>query len=422
MSTSRGSDSEKRVMLVFNSAYTFEHLKKYGLGIFIQSRDSMHFFNSVLHVNPVASLQYESENQDNYKKPCVLQFDTHNFVLEGRVSQFKFLNKFKFINFIFSQISLIRQVINYEGFDKIAVVRAEDPRLNGIYGYVFSRILRKPLVTGLWGNPERIRQLSGFPLQPRLFRTSQIERTVEKFVLRKSTLILSQNNENLSYALKLGIDKQKTRIMELAIGIHQSHFLQNSKRKNLNDYLSEFNLRDQFILVCISRLEYIKNVDHAIRACKIIKSNDIKFKLFVIGDGRERDNLQRLVSELDLQDNVIFTGNREQDWIASFLVNVDLNLAPLCGRALLEASLSGVPCVAYNVDWHPELVISGVTGELVSNLNYIELGRAATLLLKNKFLLDKMRSNMLQVSHYVADPTKVAKHQYEIYSQLIGSR
>ena len=422
MSTIRDSDNEKRVMLVFNSAYTFEHLNKYGLGIFIQSRDSMHFFDSVLHVNPVASLQYESENQGNYTKPGIQQFDTHNFVLEGRVSQYRFLNKFKFINFIFSQIALIRQIINYEGFDKIAVVRAEDPRFNGIYGYIFSRMLHKPLVTGLWGNPERIRQLSGFPLQPRLFRTTQIERTVEKFVLRKSTLVLAQNNENLGYALKLGINMQKTRITELAIGIHQSHFLPNSKRKKLNNYLKEFNLSDEYILVCISRLEYIKNVDHAIRACKIIKSNDIKFKLFIIGDGRERNNLQRLVSDLDLQDDVIFTGNREQDWIASFLVNVDLNLAPLCGRALLEASLSGVPCVAYSVDWHSELVVSGITGELVSNLNYIELGRAATLLLKNKFLLDKMRSNMLQVSHYIADPTKVAKHQYEMYSQLIGSR
>jgi glycosyltransferase involved in cell wall biosynthesis len=382
----------------------------------------MHFFNSVLHVNPVASLQYESENQGNYTKPRIHQFDTHNFVLEGRVSQYKFLNKFKFINFIFSQIALIRQIINYEGFDKIAVVRAEDPRFNGIYGYIFSRILRKPLVTGLWGNPERIRQLSGFPLQPRLFKTTQIERTVEKFVLRKSTLVLAQNTENLSYALKLGINIKNTKITELAIGIHQSHFLQNSERKKLNNYLEEFNLKEEFILVCISRLEYIKNVDHAIRACKIIKSNDIKFKLFIIGEGRERNKLQRLVSDLDLQDDVIFTGNREQDWIASFLVNVDLNLAPLCGRALLEASLSGVPCVAYNVDWHSEIVVSGITGELVSNLNYIELGRAATLLLKNKFLLDKLRSNMLQVSHYVADPTKVAKRQYEMYSQLISSR
>ena len=95
MSTIRDSDNEKRVMLVFNSAYTFEYLNKYGLGIFIQSRDSMHFFDSVLHVNPVASLQYESENQGNYTKPGIQQFDTHNFVLEGRVSQYRFLNKFK---------------------------------------------------------------------------------------------------------------------------------------------------------------------------------------------------------------------------------------------------------------------------------------------------------------------------------------
>ena len=56
-------------MLVFHSAYTFDHLKEFGMEIFVQARDAGNFFDEILTVSPVANLQYASDDNRNYTKP-----------------------------------------------------------------------------------------------------------------------------------------------------------------------------------------------------------------------------------------------------------------------------------------------------------------------------------------------------------------
>ena len=97
-----------------------------------------------------------------------------------------------------------------------------------------------------------------------------------------------------------------------------------------------------------------------------------KIFYILVGDGRETSNLKSLAQKEGLIDQVVFAGNRSQAWIAGAFNLVDINVAPLCGRSLLEASLGGLPAVSYDVDWHSEIVVSGSTGFLVPNLDYSE--------------------------------------------------
>ena len=59
----------KKKMLVFHSAYTFDHLKEFGMEIFVQALDAGNFFDEILTVSPVANLQYASDDNRNYTKP-----------------------------------------------------------------------------------------------------------------------------------------------------------------------------------------------------------------------------------------------------------------------------------------------------------------------------------------------------------------
>jgi glycosyltransferase involved in cell wall biosynthesis len=69
--------------------------------------------------------------------------------------------------------------------------------------------------------------------------------------------------------------------------------------------------------------------------------------------------------ELGLDGSLFLLGNRGQRWIASLLAEADVVVAPMMGRALVEAALSATPIVAYDVDWHGELITDGETGVLV---------------------------------------------------------
>ncbi len=406
-------------MLVFHSAYTFDFLKEFGMEIFVQSRDAGNFFESVLTVSPIATLQYPQNDPRIFSEAEFLTLDSQNTILEGRVGRFKALRRFKLLNFILAQISLLYKIVRFGELRKVALIRAEDPRFNGLYGYLFSKVLRKPLLVGVWGNPGRLRRLNGKPNMPRFFPSSGIEERLEHFILRRASMVLAQNAENLSYALEAGVDLKKTRITPLGVGIDKAHFLPLVAREDVTEDLKSWGVANERILFCISRLEALKMVDHAIKACKILDESKIPFKLILIGDGREREALKKLASELGIADNVIFAGNRNQDWIAGLMRHVDLNVAPLCGRALLEASLSGCPAVSYDVDWHDEIVHSGITGELISNLDFKAMGVAIKNILLDDHLRSEMRENMRKLAVELASPERITAEQVKIYREVV---
>ena len=411
-------NSGTRKMLGFHSAYTFEYIKEYGLEIFVQARDASNFFSDILTVSPIASLQYPLGDKRFYSKPEFFRLDSKNTILEGRIARFRLLRIIPMLNFFCAQIGLLLAILKKAHLREIVLVRSEDPRLNGLYGFIFAKLLRKPFVVGVWGNPGRLRELNQTPNMPRLFPTMKSEELLEKFILRRADAVLVQNFENLQYVLKCGVDEAKCHYTELGVGIDKSHFLPNSERSDVTADLAALGVNDELILVCISRLEKLKMVDNAILASKVLLNADINFKLLLIGDGRELENLKLLASSEGLGNRVIFCGNRSQEWISGALKSSHINVAPLCGRSLLEASLAGLPAAAYEVDWHSEIVKNGVTGFLVPNLDYFALGEALTTLCRDATLRARFKQNMLKAAIQFADPLQIAKRQRGIYESL----
>jgi glycosyltransferase involved in cell wall biosynthesis len=409
-------------MLVFHSAYTYDQLKELGMEIFVQARDAGNFFEKILTVSPVANLQYSADDHRNYTKPEFFQLDSKNIVLEGKITRYRFLKKFPMLNFALAQMSLMFTIFKLGKLRDVKLVRAEDPRVNGLYGLFFSRILRKPLVVGVWGNPGRLRELNQAPNMPRLFPTMKSEERVEEFVLKRADIVLAQNQENLNYALNIGVNPKNTQFTQLGVGIDKSHFLPRELRQNVKSDFEDWGAINPTVLICISRLEVSKMVDHSILASKTLRDAGIDFKLILVGDGRESDNLKSLAQKEGLVDQVIFAGNRSQAWIAGALNLVDINVAPLCGRSLLEASLGGLPAVSYDVDWHSEIVISGSTGFLVPNYNYLEMGKSILVLCNDQELRRKMAVSMHQKALDLASPAKIAQRQRRIYQGLISGR
>jgi glycosyltransferase involved in cell wall biosynthesis len=408
-----------RKLLVFNSAYTFHDIKSRGLEVFISARDAGEFFDSVLTVSPIASLQYSVTSSDRFGKAKLFKLDARNTILEGKISRFHLPEKFKIIDFLFGQFSVVASLVKSGGLSSVRLVRAEDPRFNGLYGLFFSRLLRKPLVIGVWGNPARIRESTNSPLMPNLFRTSVLEEKVEKFVLKRASMVLAQNKENMSYALTLGVHPDRTRLTPLGVGIDSSHFVSNSDRYDVSSDLQEFGITTERIVVCVSRLEKVKFVEHAVRACVVLSKAGLDFKMVIVGDGREKPVLANLAKSLGISNNIVFAGNRSQVWLSGFLARADIAIVPLAGRALLEIGLAGCPVVAYDVDWHSEIVRSGITGTLVENLNYEELGKAALKLLSDDELISRMNHEMKTQALEIANPKALARVQADIYKELI---
>lgn len=128
---------------------------------------------------------------------------------------------------------------------------------------------------------------------------------------------------------------------------------------------------DEILIGTVGSLIKRKRVNDLIEAlAKIyerVNGQGSRVKCMVVGDGPEKDNLQRQVSKLGLQDKVIFTGFQTD--AISYINAMDIFVLPSenegLPRVILEAMLMAKPVVACNITGPSELVINGETGFLI---------------------------------------------------------
>jgi len=183
-----------------------------------------------------------------------------------------------------------------------------------------------------------------------------------------------------------------------------------------------------WIVGTVGRMEPVKdqlNLARAfVRAVEIAPETRRHLRLVMVGEGRLRPEVRRVLQQAGLGDLAWLPGERGD--VADVMRSLDCfvlpSLAEGISNTILEAMASGVPVVATRVGGNVELVDEGVTGRLVPAADPDALARAildyyldrevarrhahaARRIAKNKFGLDRM------VARYV-----------EVYEQLLAER
>lgn len=167
-------------------------------------------------------------------------------------------------------------------------------------------------------------------------------------------------------------------------------------------------------LLVASRLIKARNVDRLIAAMPLLP----EYRLMVLGDGPEKDNLRQQVSDLDIEDRVMFFSG--DNTVANFMEAADLVIIPTAAEGtpytLLEALLHRKPVIANSSgntsDYLPEayllesLEAEYIAGKIEEVFSHSELTRDFDGLFtqaREEFTLDSM-----------------AKATWQVYSQLIA--
>ena len=96
-----------------------------------------------------------------------------------------------------------------------------------------------------------------------------------------------------------------------------------------------------------------KAVEEGIRALPMVLKKHKNVKYMVLGDGEGRKNLENLVKDLNLNEYVIFVGNKKHDEIPEYLAASDIIIQTFIieitvGTSLLESLAMGKPLVVTN--------------------------------------------------------------------------
>lgn len=144
----------------------------------------------------------------------------------------------------------------------------------------------------------------------------------------------------------------------------------------------------------IARLFPLKGHDELLDAApEIVKRHpDVRFLL--IGDGILREHLQNRAAQAGILKNFIFAGLISRERIPQMLAAMDVlvhtSLREGLARVLPQALAMGKPCVSFDIDGAPEVVIPGETGYLVRPGDSAGLADALSSLLADPGLRQRM--------------------------------
>ncbi len=210
------------------------------------------------------------------------------------------------------------------------------------------------------------------------------------------------------YANLTGVRRDMVRVIYNGIDISSFNLeLQNAK---LNIGLHE----NDFAIGFVGRLDPVKNLTGLIHVFdmflnKVHKTKRHKIKLLIVGDGSEKDKVSKLTKEMQLTDNVILLGRRDD--IPFCLAAMDIFIQPSFyeghSNTILEAMMSGLPVISTLVGGTPEIIENGKNGFLYDPDNYCgmagqilslygnselckSVGMAGRKTVINKFTVEKM--------------------------------
>jgi N-acetyl-alpha-D-glucosaminyl L-malate synthase BshA len=139
--------------------------------------------------------------------------------------------------------------------------------------------------------------------------------------------------------------------------------LDRFKRQKKDHFKTAICPNGEKLIVHTSNFRKVKRVEDVIRVFYEIRK-EIPAKLLLVGDGPERDKMERLCRELGTCDDVRFLGKLE--YVEEVLSVSDLFVMPSekesFGLAALEAMACEVPVLSSDAGGIPELNVSGVTG------------------------------------------------------------
>ncbi|BAK74169.1 glycosyltransferase family 4 protein [Arcobacter sp. L] len=188
----------------------------------------------------------------------------------------------------------------------------------------------------------------------------------------------------------------------------------------INEFKEKYDLKDKFIISSVGRVTQLKDYETFIKAINLVKKEIPQLKALIVGGTRSDkedylNSLKILIKELNLQDNIIFTGSQSkiaEIYALSDIVVSSSKKPESFGRAVAEAIALNTPVVATNHGGVKDIIIDNVNGFFFEVGDEKEL---ANNILKSKNL--KFNGYNYIASNFSLE--NMVKNTIEVYKKVI---
>jgi len=145
----------------------------------------------------------------------------------------------------------------------------------------------------------------------------------ENSLMQRAAHVVTISESMKEAIIERGIPENKITVVPNAVDT--AYFKPKKKSTKL---MNSMGIRNKSVIGYISNMSYREGHDVLIKAFKNICEEVADAVLLLVGSGRERENLEKLVNELGLEEKVIFTGNVDHSLIKEYYALIDLFVVP----------------------------------------------------------------------------------------------
>lgn len=199
------------------------------------------------------------------------------------------------------------------------------------------------------------------------------------------------------------------------------------KGKATNEQINEidrvFRLQpDESVFIFVGRMMWYKNVKIILDSLKIIKEKRHKFRMFFIGDGRDRGAIEKYAEQCDLKNEAVFLGEIcDREKLRAFYSRSDLLIFPstydTCGLVVMEAAACDCPSLLVRDSCAAETITENVDGYLCEE-NAESYAEAIISAISDPEKLKQTGINASETVYYPWD--KAVKESYKRYEEILN--
>ncbi|MCK5267154.1 MAG: glycosyltransferase family 4 protein [Spirochaetes bacterium] len=307
--------------------------------------------------------------KEGYKVVIILIHRRGDFPLLARIKQsnipcFHLVSNFKFNFFaIFKLIKLLLKT-----------------KCNLVHGHGYKADIISLIACKMIGVPI-ITTMHGWTAEDCKIR---IYEKLQAFFWRFFDLILCVSESYKQKAVSIGIPENKTVVVHNGIIIND--YLLSGSEVLKKNFLNKYGIPGgHFIVGVVGRLSIEKGHRYFVEAALKVLSQEKDVVFVIIGDGKERKNIEDIIRNSKYSKNFYMLGHISsmQKVYAALDIVIISSLREGLPNALLEAMVCGKPVVSTSVGGIPEIIKNNINGVMVSPRDSDAIANALLALIRN---------------------------------------
>lgn len=323
---------------------------------------------------------------------------------------------------LFRELIAIFKTVRYCVKERIGVLRIYKYDYPALQACFVSALIKIPFIVDIIANFELVRRLTGkvyyFRKLNRLPFIRIIARAATNWLLglplRYASRVLGRSKHTYEHAFALGAPVDKLSLLRI------SNF--SAKYNSYNPEQPPPKPAEYPYLLFVGRLVEIKYPEDVLSAFELVAPHIPDYRLVIIGDGALRDVVKQKKEHSKYKDRIVLMGACANEIVFDWTAHAKVALCPFSGLTLVEAMLCSIPVIAYDVEWHAEMVIDDYTGYLVPFANIEALADRLIYVLRNyeeAKLVGRRGRELVQVAF---DKEKILEKESMIYKQVLQIR